>query len=75
MLWNFDYQTFPKLKCGGGCQFLKCCVNTRNFEILSATTLSSPEILKSRVGSARTYIRPLQVDLDLTPVIEIYQLK
>ena len=27
----------------------------------------SPHILKQRVGTSRTYVRPLQRDLDLTP--------
>ena len=28
---------------------------------------TSPALLKQRVGTARTYIRPLQADLDVTP--------
>lgn len=53
------YDHFPSLK-GGGFQFFKCAPNSRLLEQLSSTTLSSPSMLKSRVGNARTYIRPLQ---------------
>lgn len=31
---------------------------------------TSPALLKQRVGTARTYIRPVQRDLDMTPVAE-----
>lgn len=31
-------------------------------------TLTSPAILKQRVGTSRTYIRPVQRDLDLKPI-------
>ena len=65
------YEHFPKLEEGGGFQFFKCIPNTHTLEELSATTLSSPATLKSRVGNARTYICPLQRDLDLTPIIEL----
>ena len=30
----------------------------------------SPSLLKQRVGKSRTYIRPIQKDLDLTPLDE-----
>lgn len=42
--------------------------NSRNLEVLSMAVHTSPSILKQRVGSARTYIRPVQRDLDLTPL-------
>ena len=29
---------------------------------------ASPEVLKQRVGNARTYIRPIQRDSDLDPI-------
>lgn len=57
---------FPKLQEGGGFQLCKCLPNSRNLEPLSKLASSSPEFLKQRVGNARTYIRPLQRDLDLT---------
>lgn len=62
---------YPNLQEGGGFQFFKCVANTRSLEPLSKTTLSSPAMLKSRVGNSRTYIRPIQKDLDLTPTIEL----
>ena len=65
------YHHFPSLKEGGGFQFFKCVPNSRSLEQLSPTTLSSPSLLKSRVGNARTYIRPLQRDLDLSAVFEL----
>ena len=67
------YEAYPKLKDGGGFQFLKCAPNSRCLELLSSTTLSSPAILKSRVGNARTYIRPIQRDLDLSFIADLPQ--
>jgi len=65
------YQHYPNLQNGGGYKFYKCTPNTRILECLSPATLSSPDVLKARVGNARTYIVPLQKDLDLTPVVEL----
>ena len=31
---------------------------------------TSPAILKQRVGTSRTYIRPVLRDLDLTPIVK-----
>ena len=59
-------ETYPKLKGAGGYQFMKCAANSRSLEALSPLTLASPGMLKQRVGTARTYIRPLQQDLDLS---------
>ena len=61
------YEAFPRLKDGGGYQFLKCLPNTRILEPLSGLVMQSPLKLKQRVGVCRTYIRPLQKDLDTTP--------
>ncbi len=36
---------------------------------LSKLVLSSPRMLKERVGQGRTYIVPLQNDLDLTATV------
>ena len=65
------YQHFLSLKDGGGFEFFECGANSRNLEKLSSTTLSSPAVLKSRVGSTRTYIRPLQTDLDMSAVFDL----
>ena len=65
------YEHYPSLKDGGGFLFFKCTTNTRVLEKLSLTTLSSPAMLKSRVGSARTYIKPIQKDLPLASVVAL----
>ena len=56
---NVIYENYPALQNGGGFQFYRCIPNTRNLEKLSATTLSSPSMLKSRVNNAKTYIKPM----------------
>ena len=57
--------TFPKLANAGGYQLCKCRPNTRELEPLSVVSLSSPRALQGCGGNSRTYIRPLQKDLDL----------
>lgn len=65
------YSFFPKLKDGGGFELCRCVPNSRNLEVLSDVVHSSPYHLKERVGNARTYIRPLQRDLDLSEVVHL----
>ena len=60
--------SFPRLTEGGGFQLLKCIPNSRTLEVLSMAVHGSPRLLKQRVGKSRTYIRPIQQDLDLTPL-------
>ena len=63
------FDTFPKLVNGGGYMFVKCVANSRVLELLSESVLSS---LKERVGTTkRTYIKPLQRDLDLSEVCSL----
>ena len=57
---------FPRLSQGGGYQLLKGLPNSRKLEVLPSVVYSSPA-LKQRVGTSRTYIRPIQRDLDLDP--------
>jgi hypothetical protein len=64
------YSAFPKLEEGGGFHLMKCKPNSRNLEILPMSLHSSPINLKQRVGNARTYIRPIQRDLDLSSLPE-----
>ncbi len=64
-------QEFCKLKDGGGFMFAKCKGNSRLLEPLSPLCLTSPRILRDRVGNARTYILPLQKDLDLTAIVKL----
>lgn len=59
----FNY--FPKLREGGGYQMLKCLPNSRKLDVLSMSVYRSPSSLKERVGNARTYLRPIQRDLEL----------
>ena len=65
------YRSYPQLENAGGFQFFKCVQNSRRLEPLSSVTLSSPALLKSRVGNARTYIRPIQRDLDLSIIFNL----
>lgn len=64
-------EEFPKLRDGGWYMLFKCTPNTRTLEPLSETVLSSPKVLKERVGTSRTYIRHLQQDLDLSQVLQL----
>lgn len=65
------YEAYPKLRDGGGFRLCRCIPNSRELEPLSRHVLSSPRLLKERVGQARTYIVPLQRDLDVTPSVDI----
>ena len=62
------YDNFPKLRNGGGFELCRSLPNSRHLEPLSSAAYSSPQLLKERVGNSRTYIRPLQRDLDLEEV-------
>ena len=66
--------SFPKLQDAGGYQLCKCKSNSRELEPLSAIVLSSPRALQGCSGNSRTYIRPLQSDLDLTRLDEYLEL-
>ena len=63
------YEAFPKLKDAGGYGFGKGKANSKYIEMLSSYCLTSPKILRSRVGNARTYIIPLQRSLSLSAVL------
>ena len=56
----------PRLREGGGFWLLKFLPN---MEVLSMAVQASPSLLKW-VGKSRTYIRPIQHGLDLTPLDE-----
>lgn len=64
-------EAYPQLKDAGGFMFFKCAANSRALEPLSQVVLSSPRMLKDRVGTARTYIRPVQRDMDLSAVFQL----
>lgn len=61
----------PQLKNAGGLTFFKCAANSRSLESLSQIVLSSPRMLKDRMGKARMYIRPVQWDMDLSAVFQL----
>lgn len=63
------YEAFPKLKDAGGYSFGKCKANSKHIEPLSSYCLTSPKVLRSRVGNARTYIIPMQRNLSLSAVL------
>ena len=65
------YEAFPKLKDAGGFMFAKCKSNSRCLEPLSSLCLTSPRTLRDRVGNARTYIIPMQRNLDLSATCEL----
>lgn len=50
------HSAYPKLQDGGGFELCRCLPNSRMLEPLTAIALSSPAILKERVGNSRTYI-------------------
>lgn len=58
---------FPRLRQGGGYQLLKGLPNSRKLEVLPSVVYTSPAALKQQVGTSRTYMRPIQRDLDLEP--------
>ncbi len=60
-------EAYPKLKDAGGYMLFKCVANKRKLED------SSPDSLKAKVGATKTYIRPLQKDLDFEPVTPLPQ--
>ena len=47
---------------------MRCIPNTRHLEPISSTVSQQPKLLKSVVANGRIYIRPIQKDLDLSPV-------
>lgn len=72
---NFAYiqgvleRQFPKLKAGGGFELLRSCGGRRQLELITmpAHGYDIP-YLKQTLGQAIAYIRPLQRDLDMSPV-------
>lgn len=64
-------EAYPQLKDARGFMFFKCAANSRALEPLSQVVLSSPRMLKDHVGTARTYIRLVQRDMDLSAVFQL----
>ncbi len=59
---------FPKLSEGGGYELMRCCPNSRELECISSNALKSPKATQERVGRSKVYIRPIQRNLDTTPL-------
>ena len=57
---------FLKLSTGGGFEYLKCTPSTRRLEVIPFQITNSPPRLKAWIGTANIYIRPIQINLDLS---------
>ena len=62
------YDAYPKLQKGGGFELLKCSQSSRELELIPFNISHSPRLLKEKMGTAKVYIRPIQMNLDLTPL-------
>lgn len=60
------HEAYPQLKNTAGFMSFKCAMNS-----WATIVLSSPRMLKDHVGTARTYIRPVQRDMDLSAVFRL----
>ena len=60
--------SYPRLLDSGGFELMRCCSNSRNLEPLPHVVLQSPKATQECVGRSKVYIRPIQRDLDITPV-------
>ena len=61
------YDAYPKLQKGGGFELLKCNQSSRELDLIPFSISYSPQLLKEKMGTAKVYIRPIQMDLDLAP--------
>ena len=66
---------FPKLQGAGGFELLRCKPNTRELMPVTPRIANVPKLLRKRIGNGRVYIRPLQRDLALDPVEDLYEVK
>lgn len=64
------FNAYPRLRNGGGFELLRCLPNTRRLEPISVSIAKSPKMLRQVVGASKIYIRPIQRDLDITPVAD-----
>ena len=62
------YESFPRLRKAGGFELLRCLPSTRDLEIIPSPVSQSPRLLRSRMSTARVYIRPIQRNLDIDKV-------
>lgn len=57
---------FPKLSAGGGFEYLKCAPSTWKLEVIPYAICNCAHRLRAWIGSAKIYIRPIQMNLDLS---------
>lgn len=63
-----DVCGFPKLKNGGGFEFMHCVANCRTLSVIECA--SSVKELKANIGGqSKIYLRPIQRNLSTTPII------
>ena len=67
--WSTIMGYFPKLKDCGGFELLRCVANSRDLEVISPNISRSPSLIRAMVGNSRVFIRPIQQDLDITPIL------
>lgn len=69
-LLTFIKCSCPKLKNAGGFELLRCIAGSRDLEVIQYANSHSPRLLRARLGIAKVFIHPIQLDLDLsaTPI-------
>lgn len=63
--------SFPQLRNAGGFELMRCLPSSRDLEIIPSPICHSPRLLRSRISTARVYIRPIQNNLEM----EIFSLQ
>ena len=61
-------ETFSKLKDAGGFELMRYIPNSNQLECLPPLALHSPRNTQEYVGKSTVYIRPIQKDLNLSPL-------
>ena len=64
---------FPKLKECGGFEVLRCLPNSKSLEVVPSNVAFSPSLLKTVIGAGRIFLRPIQIDLDMSPQHSVKQ--
>ncbi|XP_019859560.1 PREDICTED: uncharacterized protein LOC109587781 [Amphimedon queenslandica] len=58
-------ESFPKLEFCGGFELMRCIPQTRQLELIKSPVCHSPRLLRSYMGAAKVYIRPIQENIDI----------
>lgn len=69
------YSFFPQLRNSGGFELMHCLPSTRDLEILPSPICQSPRLLRSRMSTARIYIRPIQKNLEVDKIHSSIEVK